>query len=456
MNFADKKISVIGMSKTGKSASKVLQQLGAEVFIMDKKNKGEIEDFSFFENLGVNIVVGGHNEKILMESSLIVVSPGVSFDLPEIKKAKSLNIPVISEIELAYQLNPNIYLIGITGTNGKTTTTTLIYEILKNSNKKVRIAGNIGVPLIEEVTSNEKDRIIVAEISSFQLEGIKNFRPKISVFLNITPDHLERHKTFEEYFDIKKRIFENQNNDDYAILNYDDEIVRGLRKEIKAKVIFFSKKEIEEGIFIKNNKILISISGEKYYICSPQEIKIKGAHNLENTLASVAASFIAGADLSSINKILREFSGVEHRQEEVTKIKGVIFINDSKGTNPDSTIKALQSYSSPIILIAGGKDKNLDFKNLAEEIKKKVKFLIVLGKTAEKIRNAVEGTGFNKIKKVRDLKEAVNFSLNISEKGDIVLLSPACSSFDMFKNFEERGKIFKEEVYRIKKEVEGN
>jgi UDP-N-acetylmuramoylalanine--D-glutamate ligase len=455
MNLKDKKITIIGMSKTGKSTSVVLKNLGAEVFIMDKKKREEIEDFSFFENLGVNIITGGHKKDILLNSYLIVLSPGVPIDLPEIEEAKISGIPVMSEIELAYQINPDMYLIAITGTNGKTTTTTLIYEILKNSNKDVKIAGNIGIPLIEEI--QEKNKIIVTEISSFQLEGIEKFRPKISVFLNITPDHLERHKSFEEYLRIKKRIFENQKSSDYAILNYDDEIVRNFKKEIIPKTIFFSsKKELGEGVFLKDNKILISISNKKYFVCEVQDIKIRGEHNLQNALAAISASFLAGANIEKMSKTLKEFKGVEHRQEEVTEIKGILFINDSKGTNPDSTIKAVHSYSSPIILIAGGKDKNVSFKKLAEEIGKKIKFLIVLGETAEKIKNEFEKIGFSNIKKVKDLKEAVKSSFEIAEKGDIVLFSPSCSSFDMFKNFEERGKIFKDEVYKLKKEIEEN
>lgn len=454
MDLKGKQISVIGMSKTGKATCSVLKEMGAEVFVMDKKNKEEIEEYNWFENLKVNIITGGHNVDILLKSFLIVLSPGVATDLPEIVKAKKAGIPVISEIELAYQLFPDVFLIGITGTNGKTTTTTLIYEILKNSGKDVRIAGNIGIPLIGEIG---KSKIIVTEISSFQLEAIEKFRPAISVFLNISPDHLERHRTFQEYMRIKKRIFENQREDDYAVLNYDEIFVRNFEKEIRAKKIFFSKREeIKEGVFTKDNKIFISISGEKYYLCDSNEIKIKGEHNLENALAAISASFLAGANIEIIKKTLREFKGVEHRQEEVTEIRGVKFVNDSKGTNPDSTIKAINSYFAPLILIAGGKDKKVSFEKLSEEIKNKVKFLIVLGETADKIKNLLQEKGFEKVKKVKDLREAVNFSFNIAERGDIVLFSPACSSFDMFKNFEERGKIFKEEVYKLKKEIEKN
>ena len=471
MELKDKKVVVIGMGISGLASARALVERGAKVVVMDTQSAKELkEPLSQLLRLKVKTVVGGYDQKLLKEANLVVISPGVPTDLSALRVARLRSIPIISEVELAYQINPNPFIIAVTGTNGKTTTVTLIGEILKRdklsacgqaqTGRKVKVAGNIGLPLVEEIKGAKSLDFVVTEVSSFQLETIDKFRPKISLILNVTPDHLKRHKSFKSYLEAKKRIFLNQKKGDYLILNLDDPATFNLASQTKAKVIFFSQREeLREGAYIRREpeeRIVINLKRRRFEVCKVEEVRIKGRHNLENVLASSIISFICGVNLNNLRSVLKEFPGLEHRQERVAKVEGREFINDSKGTNPAATIQALEAFTPPIILIAGGEDKGLKFDGLAKVILKKVKALIVLGEAAGRMKEEFSEYGFSQIKRVSSLKEAVNLSFQLASSGEVVLFSPACSSFDMFSSFEERGRVFKEEVERLKRRVESD
>lgn len=452
MNLENKKILLIGLAKTGISTIKYLDKLGASIIVNDIKDKEKLSDIlKELENLdNVEYILGYHPENV-DDIDMAVVSPGVPLDLPFILKLKSKNIEIIGEVELAYRLSNNPTFIGITGTNGKTTTTSLVGEIFKKSNVDTYIVGNIGNPVIDTVgVANEKS-VLVTELSSFQLESIDTFKPRVSAILNFTEDHLNRHHTMENYIEAKSRIFMNQDSEDFCILNYDDEVVREISKDIKAKKIFFSrKKQLEEGIYLnKDNNIVIDIN-DKVILLNKEELSLPGNHNLENCMAAIGISYVSNVDIEVIKDVLKSFAAVEHRQEFVKNLNGVMFVNDSKGTNPDSTIKAIQSYKRPIILIAGGMDKQSNFDELLDVAKENVKALVLLGETASKIQTIAKEKGFKEIYKVKDMKEAVSISYKIANKEDVVLLSPACASWDMYKSFEVRGNDFKDNVHNLK------
>jgi len=451
LELRNKKVIVLGLAKSGIAAAKLLLQLGSQVKISDSKSASELQDqIALLKNL--DIETGGHKEDSLTECDLIVISPGVPLDIPFLREAKRLNIPIISEIELAYQCLHQNFIIAITGTNGKTTTTTLIGEILKNAKRKVVVAGNIGNPLSEVVDKINKDYLVVVEISSFQLQTIKDFRPNISVFLNFTPDHLDRHKNLDEYLHAKTRIFENQKEEDFMVLNANDSTIMEVSRQVKATPVYFSatKKNFKNGIWIEKNKIINRFKDKENHICQIQDIALLGPHNLENVLASIGVSAILEIELETVRKTLREFRGVEHRLEEITSINEIRFINDSKATNVDSVIVALKSFDAPIILIAGGRGKGCDYSRLNHLLSSKVKALVLLGEAKDEIARQVD---FKNIFKVKNLHEAVELSFNLANPKEIVLLSPACASYDMFKNFEERGRVFKEEIAKLKKKV---
>ncbi|MEW6097313.1 MAG: UDP-N-acetylmuramoyl-L-alanine--D-glutamate ligase [bacterium] len=447
LDIKDKKVIVLGLAKSGISAAKLLLKKGAKVKISDSKPSAQLqEEITLLKDL--DIETGGHNESSLIDCELIVTSPGVPVDIPFLRKANSLNIPIISEMELAYQYLQQNLVIAITGTNGKTTTTTLIGEILKTAKQKVVVAGNIGNPLSEVVDKIDKDYLVVVEISSFQLQTIKKFRPHISVFLNFTPDHLDRHKNLDEYLKAKARIFENQAHKDFMVLNADDSTIMEVSKQFAPKPLYFSmtKKDFKNGIWIEQNQIISRFKGNENNICQTQDIALIGPHNLENILAAIGVSIILNIDLEAVRKTLRGFKGVEHRLEEVACINGIRFINDSKATNVDSVIVALRSFDKPIILIAGGRGKGCDYSRLNHLLSTKVKALILLGEAKDEIAKQVD---FNDIFKVQDLHDAVELSYKLAKPKDTILLSPACASYDMFKNFEERGRVFKEEVAKL-------
>lgn len=452
MNLKGKKVLLIGLAKTGVSTIKNLDKLGANIVVNDIKDKDQLKDILYeLEKLSnVEYILGYHPENI-DDIDMAIVSPGVPLDLPFIIKIKEANIELIGEVELAYRLSNGPIFIGITGTNGKTTTTSLVGEIFKTANCDTYIVGNIGNPVIDTVGIANEKSVLVTELSSFQLESIDTFKPKVSALLNFTEDHMNRHHTMENYIEAKSKIFMNQNNDDFCILNYDDENVRDLDEKIKARKIFFSrKKQIDGGIYLdENNNIVIDID-EKVTLLNKSELSLPGNHNLENCMAAIAIAYVSNIDLEVIKKVLRSFASVVHRQEFVRNLNDIMFVNDSKGTNPDSTIKAIESYDRPIILIAGGKDKQSSFDELLDISKGKVKALVLLGETAPIIEKSAKEKGFENIYKVKDMKEAVNISYEIAAKDDVVLLSPACASWDMYKSFEVRGDDFKNNVNNLK------
>lgn len=450
-NFFGKKVLVVGIARSGVAVAKFLHSKGAKVILTDKKDKNELGET--LQGIPSEVKIFAGNNPVLDEikPDLLIVSPGVPLTIPLIAQAVAQNIPVISELELAYRF-AKTPIIAITGTNGKTTTTTLIGEIFKNAGKNVCVGGNIGLPLVLEVEKYDSEDVIVAEVSSFQLECIKSFRPKASVFLNITPDHLDRHGTIQNYIDAKARIFENQTKDDYTILNYDDAEVRKLGAKSKGKVIFFSRQnKLEEGIYVEDGQITARFDGLTKHICSTKDVFIKGAHNLENALASTAAAYLMGVSPEVIENVLKSFRGVAHRLELVDEINGVKYVNDSKGTNPDASIKALEAYEEPIVLLAGGRNKGNDFNEFAQKIKDNAVALVLLGESKNEIKKAVKEKGFNNIVEARTMEEAVNLAQAKAKSGDIVLLSPACASWDMYKNFEERGEQFKEAVRNLRR-----
>lgn len=452
MELKNKKVLLVGLAKTGVSTIKYLDKLGAKTIVNDIKNESQLEEIlnELRDIKNVEYILGYHPENV-DDIDMAVVSPGVPLDLPFICKLKKNNIKIIGEVELAYRLSKNNPIfIGITGTNGKTTTTSIVGEIFKKANKDTYIVGNIGNPVIDTVDTTTKESILVTELSSFQLESIDEFRPKVSAFLNVTEDHMNRHHTMENYIAAKARVFENQKEDDFTILNYDDLQVRDLAKNCNSKVIFFSRKEkLNKGIYLdENNNIIIDIN-EKIVLLNASELSLPGDHNLENCMAAIGITYVSNIDLEIIKDVLKTFKAVEHRQEFVRELNDIMFVNDSKGTNPDSTIKAVKSYNKDIILIAGGKDKGSSFDELLEIAKENVVALVLLGETAPIIEEAAKEKGFDKIYIVNNMEEAVETSYKIAKKGDVVLLSPACASWDMYSNFEVRGKDFKDNVNNL-------
>lgn len=444
-----KNVLLIGLAKTGVSTIKYLSKMGSNVVVNDIKTKEDLkeilEDLKEIEN--IEYILGKHIENI-ENIDLVVVSPGVPLDLPFIKNIKE-KVEIIGEVELSYRLSSLPKIIGITGTNGKTTTTSLVSSIFKEAKEDVFTVGNIGNPIIDTVDVATKESVLVTELSSFQLESIDTYKPHISAILNFSEDHLNRHHTMEEYIKAKCNIYKNQDENDYIILNYDDILVRNLR-DTKAKKIYFSCDSIlEKGVYLDENEDIIINIDKKINLMNKNELKIKGKHNVQNAMAGIAISYIYGIDVFIIKNALKNFSGVEHRQELVKNINGITFINDSKATNPDSSIKAINSYEN-IILIAGGMDKENDFENLLENAKGRVKSLVLLGETAQKIKDLALKKGFDDVNIVANMKEAVSMSYEKANEGDIVLLSPACASWDMYKSFEVRGRDFKENVNSLK------
>ncbi|WGX75878.1 UDP-N-acetylmuramoyl-L-alanine--D-glutamate ligase [Paraclostridium bifermentans] len=452
MDLKNKNVLLVGLAKTGVSTIKKLNKLGANIIVNDIKPKekleGIIEEIDNLDN--IEYVLGKHLENI-ENIDLTIVSPGVPLDLPFIEKIKSEGIKIIGEVELAYKLSKNPTFIGITGTNGKTTTTSLVGEMFKKANKDTYIVGNIGNPVIDTVDLTNENSYLVTELSSFQLESIEDFKPKVSTIINITEDHLNRHHTMENYINAKARVFKNQDKTDFTVLNYDDSIVRDLGKNSNGNVLYFSiKEEVKQGAYLdKNNNIVIKVDGKELVLMNKAELSLPGNHNLENAMSAILMAYVLNIDTDVIIDTLRTFKGVEHRLEFVTNKDGIMFVNDSKGTNPDSTIKAITSYEKPIVLIAGGYEKQSDFTEMIKYATKNVKALVLLGQTADKIETTAKEHGINNISKVEDMEAAVKKAYEIAESGDVVLLSPACASWDMYPNFEARGLDFKENIYKL-------
>jgi UDP-N-acetylmuramoylalanine--D-glutamate ligase len=447
MDLDGKKVLVVGLARTGVATTKFLKAKGSIVSTTEMKPKEEMQEaVQELEGMNLQMEWGGHQAGTFLQQDLIVLSPGVDLKIDPIQAAWKKGIQVISEIELASRFI-HIPIIAVTGTNGKTTTTLLVGEMLIQDGKKVGVGGNVGDPLILFAEGGDRWEVLVAEISSFQLEGIADFRPKISVLLNITEDHLDRYDRYEDYIEAKFRIFINQNSRDVAVLNKDDPIVMGFEKEVRAKKILFSMKEkLQEGAYSNGRDVILKLGGrEEHY--SLTQTRLKGIHNVENIMAALTAARTFGCAKEAAEAVLERFEGLEHRLEFVREIEGVRFYNDSKGTNVGSVVKSLQSFSEPVILIAGGKDKNGDLSPLRELIRGRVRRLILIGEAKERMNRELGGVTGTAM--VKTLEEAVHLAYESANKGDVVLLSPACSSFDMFKDYKERGKVFKEAVNRI-------
>ncbi|WP_031513418.1 UDP-N-acetylmuramoyl-L-alanine--D-glutamate ligase [Desulfofalx alkaliphila] len=451
MHLDDKKILVVGAALSGIAVADFLVNKGAQVTLTDAKSADKLDQsVQRLADKGVKLALEGQYPNLAEEPyHLLVVSPGVPLTAPPVAQAYERAIPVIGELELAFRF-AEAPIIAVTGTNGKTTTATLVGEIMKNAGFNTLVAGNIGLPLISQVENEQRD-YIVAEVSSFQLETIQTFRPAVGAILNITPDHLDRHGTMENYTSAKTKIFANQVPLDYTVLNYDQPETAKLAAQSMGRVIFFSRKHnLETGVYIQNHHMVATLDGVTTKIMPVNELNIPGGHNLENALAAVACTFVLGVEPNTIAKALRNFKGVAHRLEPVAEINGVQYVNDSKGTNPDATIKALEAYKQPIILIAGGLNKGSDFTRLAKVIKEKVRVLILLGQHGYQIQGAVEKEGYNTFVNVQDYMEAVKVAHQVAKPGEVVLLSPACASWDMFKSYEERGEVFRQLVLKLR------
>lgn len=451
-----KEVLVVGMARSGLAAVKLLSDMkAASIIVADSKPETELaEELTLLSrNPVVTTVTGGNPAGLITANlSLIVKSPGVPPHLPLFTRAAELNIPIISEIELAYTFL-RAPLVGVTGTNGKTTTTSLITAMLKESRfNPVVAAGNIGNPLASAVNQVGQGGIIVAELSSFQLENIVHFRPFVSLFLNFSEDHTDYHGSVDAYFRAKARIVENQGPGDYAVLNASDKAIASLADQTRAKALWFDLAPVEEGIGLDGDEIALFTKGRRpTRICDRSEVLLPGEHNLSNAIAAATAAFAAGADLGSIARALKSFKAIEHRLEQVAIIDGVEYINDSKGTNTEATLKALESFPGrPIVLIAGGIDKGGDFRDLAAALAGTVKRLILVGETKEKISFAAKEAGFKEIEMAHTFEGAVFAARQAANAGDLVLLSPACASWDMFKSYEERGDLFKQIVLSFK------
>ena len=451
MEWQDKRVLVFGTGVSGIGAAELLEKVQAQPVLYDG-NLNLTEEAvrkKLPEGSRARIVIGAMNDQVLEGIDLAVLSPGVPTDLPEVNRIREAGIPIWGEIELAYQ-NSKGDVLAITGTNGKTTTTTLVGEIMKHHQKNVFVVGNIGTPYTDAALQTTEDSVAVAEISSFQLETIDRFHPKVSAITNITPDHLNRHHTMEEYIRVKESITKNQTPEDTCVLNYEDVVLRRVGENTVPKVIFFSsRRKLEKGLYLNGNVIEYNDGSTVREICSVKELKLPGLHNYENVMTAVGMTLAYGVPLEEIQEVLRRFTAVEHRIEYVAEKNGVVYYNDSKGTNPDAAIKGLQAMDRPTLLIGGGYDKDSSYEEWIRSFDGKVKYLVLVGQTKEKIAAAARNCGFQNILMAETFQEAFDLCVKHARPGDAVLLSPACASWGMFPNYEVRGKVFKDLVYQL-------
>ncbi len=448
--YENKKILVCGIARSGISVSNLLLKHGASVTLYDKKNINFNDDaIKTLLQKEVDFIYGEAPINSINLYDVIVVSPGIPLHLGFILKAYELEIPVISEIEVCSTLT-NKTIVGITGTNGKTTCTTLIGEVLKANGDNAEIVGNIGIPFSERLQFEKDNTIYVAELSSYQLESTYSLKPNVSVVINLSRDHIERHKTYENYIKAKKRIYMNQSEEDFLVLNFDDEICKEMAKETNAKVVFFSKKEqLNEGVFVKNNDIYIKNNHSEVLVLSLSKIKLLGEHNIENILATVSALSCLNVDINTMRKVIYDFSGIEHRVEIVRKVSGVTYVNDSKSTNESSTISAVNSFAENIILILGGYGKQPISHELYKLLEEKVKRVLLIGESKEVLAKLFTEKGYTSFDILNNFDDIASICDNICCEDDIVLFSPGYKSLDMFKNYEERGNKFKEIIKNL-------
>jgi UDP-N-acetylmuramoylalanine--D-glutamate ligase len=453
MELKNKRVLVVGLARTGVATALFCAARGAAVTATESRTEAEIgESIARLRAAGVILELGGHQEKTFLRQDLIVPSPGVPADAPLLLTARGKGVTIWSEIELAYRFLQGT-LIGITGSNGKTTTTSLVEHILKATALPTILAGNIGTPLISCVDGTSKTTVTVVELSSFQLELIDKFRPNISVLLNLTPDHLDRHRTMDSYAAAKARIFENQTEEDAAILNADDPAAVPYAPARPRAYWFSRKQRLAQGAYLNGEEIVFRHDGKEEAVMPRRDVPLVGEHNLENVLAAVAATRLAGADAAAVAKGVRSFAGVEHRLEFVTEIGGVRYYNDSKATNVDATLKALDAFPGRILVILGGKDKGSDYTVLQKPLREKAVLALLIGAAAEKIDKQIAGSVA--IERAGTLERAVETASHAARPGDVVLLAPACASFDQFQNYEQRGRVFKDLVRQLEQHPAG-
>ncbi len=451
MEFKNKTVLIAGLGLSGLGAASLLGKLGANLVLYDENTNINTKDFIEKNNLpeDTKIYLGEFPYTELGGLHYIILSPGITVESPYITDAKEAGVKVIGEMELAYRLTKG-KVIAITGTNGKTTTTALVWEIAKNYFNSVFVVGNIGRSFAEVVLNTTDESITIAVVSSFQLETIDSFKPDVSAVLNVSPDHLDRHHTMENYLRVKMSIAGNQDENDCCILNYEDLRLRNHALDLKTRVLFFSSKnKLENGIYLERDRIIINHGGKDTEICKTSELKLLGVHNYENIMAAIAMAVNIGIPYPIIRETIIKFTGVEHRIEYVTEKKGVLYYNDSKGTNPDASIKAIEAMNTKTVLIAGGYDKGANYDEWIKSFNNKIKSLILLGQTKFKIAGSAEKLGYANILFAESLEEAVSLAAEEAKPGDAVLLSPACASWGMFKDYEQRGRMFKEYVDRI-------
>lgn len=451
MTFS-KKVLVAGTGKSGIEATNLLSKVGAKVVLFDENE--ELDTSLILEKIdnkdNVSIVLGSLNDEILDDIDICVISPGIAVDKPFTMPIRQKNIPIWSEIELAYKLSSGRQIAAITGTNGKTTTTTLVGEIFKAFYSSTFVVGNIGIPYTAVALDIDEDSRVAAEISSFQLETIIDFKPKVSAVLNVTPDHLNRHYTMENYANTKLKVAMNQTENEYIVLNYDDEITREMKNRVKARCVYFSRlSSIDEGICLNGDDIVLRQDSKEISIVKVSELKLLGGHNIENVMAAIAITYYMGVDVATIHDVCASFMGVEHRIEYVATVNGVDYYNDSKGTNPDAAIKGIDAMTKPTLLIGGGYDKKVPFDDWVKVLKSKTKLLVLIGQTADIIAKTCDKYGFTNYVFAQSLEEAVDICYKNASSGDVVLLSPACASWGMFKCYEQRGEMFKDFVKKL-------
>lgn len=451
MRLEGKKVVVAGAGKSGIAAAKLLLATGSEVVVFDQNEACDAEKIrKELASDTVEVWIGALKEEELDGVAAMVLSPGISIEAPFTEAFRKRNIPIWSEVELAYQYGKG-RLAAITGTNGKTTTTSLTGEIMKAYYDSVFVVGNIGTPYTECAQDMTEQSVTVAEISSFQLESIIDFHPNVSAVLNVTPDHLNRHHTMEIYTDTKMSIAKNQTKDEVIVLNYDDPITKKMGSKVTATPVYFSRKELlDDGVCLEKDAIVLREKGQtKEVFCHLEELKLLGSHNVENVMAAAAISYYMQVPVEKIHEVVTSFMGVEHRIEYVDTVEGVDYYNDSKGTNPDAAIKGIQAMVKPTLLIGGGYDKGVAFDDWIEAFDGKVRYLVLMGVTAEMIKDTAIKHGFTDIIIVENLKEAVEVCAKKAQPGDAVLLSPACASWDMFDSYEQRGELFKQYVREL-------
>jgi UDP-N-acetylmuramoylalanine--D-glutamate ligase len=454
MNYQGKTVLVVGAARSGVAAAAFLMEQRARVILTDTKSEAELG--AALDPLrapaksygGLELELGGHRAATFGACDFVVVSPGVPLVLPCFDESRRKGIPIIAEIELAWR-HLKGRILGITGSNGKTTTTILTAELLRGAGLKAQAAGNMGIPLISFAARSTPDDWYSTELSSFQLEGIHQFRPAVGAVLNLTPDHMDRYRSFEDYIAAKERLFMNQHPGDFAVLNADDERTSALARRIPSSPVPFSRRSAPpRGIFLRGGRVVSEIPGRERDLFGIEDIRLKGAHNVENVLAACALALLAGAAPESLRSVIREFKGVEHRLEWVAEIDGVQYFNDSKATNVDATVKSLEAFAGKIHLIAGGRDKGGDFSVLRPLVRERVRQVVLIGEAAEKLREALSGCV--ELSDAADMQQAVEACRRKARPGDVVLLAPACASFDMFRDFEHRGRVFKKAVLDIR------